>query len=217
MRSLQQKMKEYDQLVDWYVAQRNCAIGVAEIARLAALLPVGATVVDIGCGDGIPISQRLLDYGFKVYGIDSSGEMVKRFQANFPGVAVECSDVLTSDLFGREFDAAVAYGVVFHLSPPNQARLIRKIAHHLRPGGLLLFNSGNEEGEGVSEMAGIRIPQYSLSAAQYEETLRANGMILVQHYLDPQSEGYIYLARKDGGRGDGTLRRSVGGLMRGEV
>ena len=191
-------MKEYDEIIDWYISQRDPEIGVDEISRLAGMVPVGSTVLDIGCGDGIPITKSLIDHGCSVYGIDSSPKMIDRFKVHFPDVTVQCADALNSEFFDLQFDAIVAYGMIFHLTQFDQARLIQNVSEHLIPGGLFLFNSGDEDGESMSVMNGIRIKQYSMSSARYNETLHDNGMVLMQGYPDSKSGGYIYLGKKLG-------------------
>lgn len=51
------------------------------------------TVLDLGCGTGVPISQVLIERRFKLYGLDASPTIVLAFRTRFPGVPVECADV----------------------------------------------------------------------------------------------------------------------------
>ena len=50
-----------------------------EALALAAGLPQGAHVLDIGCGPGWPISQALVDAGLRVTGLDSSARLLSMF------------------------------------------------------------------------------------------------------------------------------------------
>jgi 2-polyprenyl-3-methyl-5-hydroxy-6-metoxy-1,4-benzoquinol methylase len=65
------------------------------------MLSAGATVLDLGCGTGLPISQALIERGFNVYGVDASPTIVAVFRANFPNTPVECAAVEDSDFFGK--------------------------------------------------------------------------------------------------------------------
>jgi len=56
-------MHEYDQIVDWYVSTRDPEIGIPAIRRFARTLPASGRILDLGCGDGIPISQWLIREG----------------------------------------------------------------------------------------------------------------------------------------------------------
>lgn len=42
------------------------------VGELAGLLPAGATVLDLGCGAGVPATRELADHGLRVIGVDFS-------------------------------------------------------------------------------------------------------------------------------------------------
>jgi chemotaxis methyl-accepting protein methylase len=56
-------------------------------------------------------------------------------------VPVNCEPVEKSPFFDRQFDAVLAWGMVFLLSVRSQRELIGRISVALRPGGRLLFTS----------------------------------------------------------------------------
>ncbi|MCX6971074.1 MAG: class I SAM-dependent methyltransferase [Verrucomicrobia bacterium] len=191
-------MREYDQLAGsgWYASHRNPQTGIEDVCRFVASLPNGATVLDLGCGDGIPISRFLFERGFSLYGIDSSSRMIEQFARNLPGVPAECSDLLQSDLFGRAFDAVIAYGLMFHFPLNKQVAVIAKVSEHLLEGGKFLFNSSSEQGETVSEMNAVKVAHWSMSATQYAQTLHKHHLVLAREYADKQSGSYVYVAEK---------------------
>src|SRR5262249_60859548 len=82
-----QRMREYDLIADWYPSDRGRTVGVAEALAVAATLPAHSRVLDIGCGNGVPITEALVNAGHRVVGLDSSAGMLGRFQANLPGTA----------------------------------------------------------------------------------------------------------------------------------
>jgi cyclopropane fatty-acyl-phospholipid synthase-like methyltransferase len=118
------------------------------------MLSAGATVLDLGCGAGLPISQALIERGFNVYGVDASPTMVAAFRANFPNAPVECAAVEDSDFFGQTFGGAVAWGLLFLLDAEVQCRLIGKVAGVLRGGGRLLFTAPRQSGSWRDAMTG---------------------------------------------------------------
>jgi ubiquinone/menaquinone biosynthesis C-methylase UbiE len=75
-------MREYDLTAESFAADRRQTIGVPEVTALAASLPQGARVLDVGCGNGLPITRTLLDAGHRVVGLDSSSQMLARFRAH---------------------------------------------------------------------------------------------------------------------------------------
>src|SRR5947209_4220157 len=108
------------------------------------MVPKGSTVLDVGCGPGVPITETLINCGFQVYGVDASPTMVAAFQTRFPTTLVECAAFQDSDFFGRSFDAAVAWGLMFLLDAETQRKLIAKMAAALVSGGRMLFTAPAE-------------------------------------------------------------------------
>ena len=68
-------MHEYDLIADWYARDRTHLTGLPEVQALANSLPPGASVLDVGCGNGIPLTRFLVEAGFNVLGVDSSSKM----------------------------------------------------------------------------------------------------------------------------------------------
>jgi len=157
------------------------------------MLPGGATVLDLGCGTGVPISQALIERGFNVYGVDASPTMVAAFRSRFPTNPVECAAVEDSDFFGWTFDGVVAWGHFFLLDVEVQRRLIKKIAKVLRSGGRLLFTSPSQSCSWRDILTG-RI-SISLGHEAYRSALEAEGMSLVGTHLDDAANHY-YFAQK---------------------
>ena len=190
-------MHEYDLIADWYSTDHNLVTAIPEVTSLIASLPAGASVLDVGCGNGIPVTRTLLAAGCHVLGVDSSAKMLAKFQVNCPGTPSVCSTIEACDLHGRMFDAAVAWGVIFHLTHAVQAMAIAKVSEALKPGGLFLFTSGDENGSvegGV--MNGVTFPYYSFTVDGYRDLLRTHGLTLIETHYDAGHNLY-YLARRE--------------------
>ena len=113
----------------------STAVGAREVRNWARTLPSGATVIDLGCGSGLPITKVLVGEGLNVYGIDASPSLVNAFQHNFPEIPIACESVQDSLFFNRLFDGVIAWGLIFLLLPEDQRRLIQRVANILVPGG----------------------------------------------------------------------------------
>lgn len=188
-------MREYDQIAEWYGAARNPEVGAPDLAALARLLSPGARVLDLGCGNGIPITQLLIQRGCEVMGLDSSPRMIERYRKNFPGVAARCERVQEAQFAAEAFEAVVAWGVLFHLSGAEQAAVISKVAEWLKPGGRFLFTSGGTEGTAEGEMNGVPFQYVSLGASRYRHLVERAGMHLERHHRDA-FENYVYIAKQ---------------------
>src|ERR1700681_3524079 len=80
-------MREYDLIADWYASERVATTdssGVPEVMALASSIRPGGRVLDIGCGNGVPLTKALLASGHRVVGLDSATNMLRRFRGNCP-------------------------------------------------------------------------------------------------------------------------------------
>jgi SAM-dependent methyltransferase len=166
----------YEDVAAEFIAGRgsnSTGVGASVVADWSQTLPGGATVLDLGCGTGVPISQTLIDLGFKVYGVDASATIVAAFRVRFPSVPVQCADVEDSDFFARTFDGVLAWGLFFLLETQVQRRLIKKVAGVLQSGGRLLFTAPTQTDElGCFPDIMTGGPQFSLG---YEEWPKGAG------------------------------------------
>jgi SAM-dependent methyltransferase len=190
-------MREYDLISDWYATERCGPAGVPELESLIARLPLGASVLDVGCGNGIPLTRMLLAAGCQVLGVDSSPRMLERFEKNCAGTPFICAPIQSAELEDRLFDAAIAWGVIFHMPHDEQRRAIAKIAVVLKPGGLFLFTAGDEDGDKEGDpMNGVPFHYWSFTVDGYRKLLKSNGLTLLNVHRDAGQNIY-YLARND--------------------
>ncbi|MCF2503781.1 class I SAM-dependent methyltransferase [Dyadobacter sp. CY107] len=168
-------------------------VGAKSVRHWAKSLPSKATVLDIGCGTGLPISKAMVDEGLTVYGIDASSYMVQIFKQNFPNSTVACEAVENSSFFNRQFDAIIAWGIMFLLPEEIQEMVIQKLANALYHGGKLLFTAPSQKmkwNDAITEIESI-----SLGADRYNELLGALGLSLIEEFED-EGENHYYHAEK---------------------
>ena len=190
------KSNGYDEIAPIFISgrgQKSGGIGVSVVAEWSQMLPKGGTVLDLGCGTGVPISEVLIERGLDLYGVDASLRMVATFRARFPNVPVECIAVEDSDFFGRTFDGVVAWGLFFLLDAGLQRRLLAKVAAILPGGGSLLFTAPKQSCSWVDAMTGQT--SVSLGHDAYRGILATNGMSLLGTRTD-EGENHYYLAHK---------------------
>jgi cyclopropane fatty-acyl-phospholipid synthase-like methyltransferase len=184
----------YEAVASEFMARRErSGIGAATVRAWARSLDAGASILDLGCGHGVPISAALMDDGFDVYGIDSSPTLATMFRDRFPRAHVVCEAVQDSSFFGQKFDAIVAVGLMFLLSADVQDRLIRRIAQALNPGGRFLFTAPSEACTWKDILTGQQ--SLSLGAEAYRNFLSSAGLTLVDEYLD-EGDNHYYDSRK---------------------
>ncbi|MBA3638457.1 MAG: class I SAM-dependent methyltransferase [Acidobacteria bacterium] len=168
-------------------------IGVATVRTWAQALPVGGSILDLGCGTGVPVSEALIDAGFGVYGVDASPSLVAAFRRRFSRAPVACEPVEDSAFFNRQFDGVVAIGLLFLLSGPVQGRVLRRVASALNPTGRFLFTAPEQECTWPDVLTGRT--SRSLGAKAYQEILASAGVAVVGSYLD-EGDNYYYDATR---------------------
>ena len=70
-------------------------------------LQKGASVLDLGCGPGIPITKELVKRGFNVTGVDISDNMIKLARKNVPEAKYFRMSMTNID-FTKEFDGVLS-------------------------------------------------------------------------------------------------------------
>jgi SAM-dependent methyltransferase len=179
---------------DWLARRGNRtdysrAIGIDEVRRWARSLPRGSSVIDVGCGSGFPLTVVLVEEGLQVYGLDAAPSFVAAFQQNLPGVPVACASALEFDFFGRSFDAVLAVGLVFLMSPDEQVQLLRNIADALTQNGRLLFTAPSQQCTWKDIMTGL--DSVSLGAAEYHRQLKLAGLVVKSEFEDAGGNHYF--------------------------
>jgi SAM-dependent methyltransferase len=168
---------------------RSAGAGVDEVRKWARSLPGEATVIDLGCGPGIPITDVLVAEGLNVFAVDAAPSFVAAFRQNLPNIPVVCEAVQDSKFFDRTFDAVLAWGLIFLLSPEDQLHLIQRIAALLVPGGHLLFTAPAPRCVWNDAKTGQE--SRSLGVAEYRARLSEAGLSITAEYEDEGRNHYF--------------------------
>lgn len=158
-------------------------------------------VLEVGCGDGVPVAETLLAEEVGVVGVDISETQIALCHAHFPNqLATRQASWMQRDmmdlLFPRErFDAIVALYSLFHLPREEQTVFLARAQQWLRPGGLILFNFPEVENEGEveEEWLGLQKGWVYRSSWGEEKMIRyvegLEGMkVLVKEVTEPEAK-----------------------------
>jgi SAM-dependent methyltransferase len=193
-------MHEYDLIADWYAGDRSRSIGVSEALAALKALPLGALVLDVGCGNGVPVTDALVTAGYRAVGLDTSARMLARFRLNLSQTPVVRGDARACPFADATFDASISWGLLFHLTPREQVTLLTSISRVLKPGAPFLFTGAEIAGVDDDTNAGITGTMNGVTfrywaVASYRPLLSAAGFELESVYDDPDVSTY-YSARK---------------------
>ncbi|MFZ3044072.1 MAG: class I SAM-dependent methyltransferase [Minisyncoccia bacterium] len=99
-------------------------------------LPVGARVLDVGCGSGVK-SKYLSDRGFSVIGIDISDKLLDIAKREASGVEFRELSMLDLDAMHETFDGVFAQASLLHIPKKDVGTVVKKMVERLAPNGLL--------------------------------------------------------------------------------
>ncbi len=140
-------------------------------------LSCGGTVLDLGCGDGLPIGRRLSEKGFVLTGVDVSDEMIRAYAKNVSGAQVHRMP-MTDMSWSEAFDGVVSSFSMLLLPPGDFEMVAGKVARALKPTGhlLLILNEGDSSIGGIREIQGEQM--FSTGVSDQE----------VRHAFEPELE-----------------------------
>ena len=142
-------------------------------------LPAKGKVLDLGCGNGIPIGKMLSDSGLKVVGVDVSDEMVKAYKNNVYGAKVFRMPI-TDINFNDEFNGIVSSYSLLCLPPKDFSVASEKIVKALKKNGsfLLFLNEGDVKDGGIEKVQGHPMYTSGISESDVRDYFEGKGMIV---------------------------------------
>ncbi|TNH29463.1 class I SAM-dependent methyltransferase [Micromonospora orduensis] len=139
----------------WYIDRfRKLAAEGADLAGEARLVDTlvapGSRILDAGSGTG-RVGSALAQRGHTVVGVDADPALVQAARADHPGPRWLVADLAELDLpalgEAEPFDAAVLAGnVLAFVAVGTEPEVLRRLAGHLRPDGVLAVGFGTERG-----------------------------------------------------------------------
>ena len=134
----------YDAMIDtWetWAAQMRDDPRHEWAADLAARLPEGARVLELGCGGGTVETQELAAR-FGVTGVDLSERQLERARRRVPRAEFVQGDLTAVEFAAASFEAVAALYSFNHVPRELLARVFARIAKWLVPGGWFLAALG---------------------------------------------------------------------------
>ena len=156
-------------------------------ARLCAeLVPVGARVLDAGCGTG-RVMIRLAELGYDCVGVDLDESMLAMARRQAPELPWLQADLATFDPahfdIAADFDLVVAAGNIFPLlAAGTEAAVVDNLAATLRPGGLLVAGFGLDKAH-LPVSPGVGLTEYDAYCA-------TAGLTLVERFATWEAHAY---------------------------
>jgi len=153
--------------------------------RFAASLEPAASILDLGCGAGEPVSRYLIEQDFRLTGVDYSQSMIEIAATRFPKHDWLVQDMRNLQL-ERQFDGIISWDGFFHLSQDEQRRFFQSLAELLNDNAVLLFTIGTGNGEVTGTVAGQTVYHASLEPDEYRQIMTAHGFGNIEILIEDQ-------------------------------
>jgi 2-polyprenyl-3-methyl-5-hydroxy-6-metoxy-1,4-benzoquinol methylase len=162
------------------------------LAALRARLPAGGSVLDLGCGCGVPVGRSLAAAGYQVTGVDISEVQIERARHLVPDGTFIRADATEVSFPAASFDAVISLYALVHMPLDAQPGLLRRAAGWLCPGGWLLTVTGQRAWTGTEDnwLGGPATMWWShADAATYRAWLGDAGLEVTEQDFTPEGDG----------------------------
>jgi ubiquinone/menaquinone biosynthesis C-methylase UbiE len=169
----------YNKIAEDYYNHRDLNKFNKELEEFASLLPKNAHVLDVGCGAGIPTVKFLINRGIKVTGIDLSDKMLSLARVNVPSAEFIKMDMNELKFEENTYDGIISVYALFHVPRNNHIQIFKKFFEILKPGGILLINTGISEAEGKSHFFGVPMFWSNYNPKTTLELVKKAGFLII--------------------------------------
>jgi SAM-dependent methyltransferase len=152
----------------------------------------GSSVLDLGCGCGVPVARRLARR-YDVTGVDFSPVQIERARGLVPSATFICADMTTIDLPSESFRAITCLFALIHVPISEQPALLEKVREWLRPGGLFFATVGYQAWTGLEKnwlgVSGADMWWSHADAETYRRWLAEAGLHIELETFVPEGTG----------------------------
>lgn len=145
----------YNTITREYYSERDLFKNETEIQEFISYLPENGTILDIGCGGGIPVLRTLVDAGYDAKGIDFSQSMLDLAKKNVPEAELILGDITKTNFESESLDGIISTYAFIHIFRTQHPLLYTKVFRWLKPGGIMLVSTAVTEWEEVNDYFGV--------------------------------------------------------------
>jgi cyclopropane fatty-acyl-phospholipid synthase-like methyltransferase len=174
----------YDKVAATYLANRDRLKTGKYVQQLLKYLPKKSTILDLGCGAGVPVDDILMKAGHELVGIDVSSQQIKLARKNCIGGQYLVGDLV--DLRENEYQvqAVVSFYTLFHISREQHPKILKIVASFLPPHGLLLITMGDREFEGQHLLHGVQMWSSQHGTVKNRKMIESSGFKILLDEID---------------------------------
>lgn len=176
--------ESYDKIAGAYLANRDRLKSAKHVQQLLKYLPKRSTILDLGCGAGVPVDDILLKSGHSVIGIDNSVEQIKLARKNCKGGEFISRDIKELKENEYQVDAVISFYTIFHIPRASQSKIFKIVASYLKKGGMLLVTMGDREFEGIHTLHGAPMWSSQFGTVKNRKMIENVGFRILSDEMD---------------------------------
>lgn len=158
-------------------------------ALILDLLPIGAKVLELGCGAGVPTTQELQE-NFLVTGVDISEKSIEIAKKNVPQANFIVGDMTKLEFASGSFAGVVCFYSIIHVPRSEHFSLLCSIKKWLVPGGVLVATMGSTSSEAQisDDWFGAKMYWSNFDAAENKKLVRDAGFEIMSEEEETADE-----------------------------
>lgn len=174
----------YDQIATTYLQQREHLGSGKYVQQVLKLVPKKSTILDLGCGAGVPVDDIFIKAGHSVIGIDISPEQIKLARKKCKGGDFLVGDI--SQLKPGEYsvEAVVSFYTLFHAPRGEHLKILKVMGSFLKKDGVLLVTMGDREFEGEHLLHGAKMWSSQYGTAKNRGLIESAGFKILNAVID---------------------------------
>jgi SAM-dependent methyltransferase len=165
---------------DYHAARTRSPEQIRLIDDLAGRLPENASILDAGCGAGVPVTE-ILSARFNVTGVDFSEAQIELARKNVQNARFTCQDMTQLDFPEGTFDAICSFYAIIHVPREEHKPLFLNFHRMLKPGGhaLLCLGAENLIDDVEEDFFGARMYWSHFDSKTYLHMLKETGFFIL--------------------------------------
>ncbi|KAI1165895.1 methyltransferase [Nemania serpens] len=184
----------YDHISEWYLqwveSQKSPRERYAK--KLLEELQPSPSILELGCGPGVPVLQLLLDQGAHVVANDLSTKHIEMAKARFPAAELLAGDMTALTFEPKSFHGVISLYTLFHLPRSRLKDMLTKIHGWLKPNGVFVLNLATVDEEEIhGEFFGYGMFWSSFDVDGNQALLREVGFDLLQVEVSQAGDGKL--------------------------
>lgn len=182
---------------DWDKDHTSDSWWVTGVEAFVAMLPSGASVLDVGCGSGKKV-KYLSEKGFAATGTDLSERMIEIAKRDMPDKQFFVADMHDLSGIPGRYDALFLQASLLHIPKNEVDAVMEALKKKLKPGGLLYVAvKGRREDE--PEEAVVTEDDYGYAYERFFSYFRIPELkeIFARHGFEPVCEHVESMGRRD--------------------